>query len=633
MSAVKGGFWNRILRVNLTTGKHTVVSWPESDLRKYLGCIGLGMKIMLDETRPEMKATDPDAPFVLAAGPLSGTSAPSSSNLAVVSLNLTAPYAVGTGHTHGFWAAYLKHAGWDAIVFVGKADRPVFLWVDDDKVELRDASGIWGKDTRETERLIKRDLGDEEKVSVASIGPGGEVMLPGAAVKTDRNHGAHKGSVGAIMGSKHLKAVAVRGSKTVPLADRDKFVELTTQWSDAIHVVPASGIPPMGNVMKDAGVTRLYHEMGRRHMHAGKNFSDPLWGEKYTQRFVDQAANRFTVVPTPSYNCNIACSYDCIIHDGPYQGFTASLDGGGENMEGAASMIGIEDPAEALVMTDYYDAMGLDSAVPGALIAMAFELYEKGVLTKEQTGGLELNWGSMDAAMELLNQMIEGRGFGGNVLAKGLKEAARILGPNAEACIVHIRNGGMNLHDWRGVYSIMLGEIMSSGAGVAWQGTGTEFPVPEPDLGFDVPDEPFVLKGKPETVFKTQCVKLWEDTLGTCWFAGWGLGGRVKYEADAIRYATGWDDFTPEEALQIGERMVVLQRLLALKRGFTREDEMDISQRVLEAPTAGSAKGRTIMPHLEDMVAEYYEVAGWDLTTGVPGKEALDRVGLSWPLA
>lgn len=628
---MKGGFWNRVLRVDLTVGSCTAETLPdEASLRKFGGGIGFGMKVLLDELRPGQGPTDPATPLVLATGPLTGTSAPSSSNLAIVTLNFNTPYAVSTSHTHGYFAAYLKHAGWDAIVVTGRAEKPVYLWIDDDDVQIRDASGVWGQDTRETERLIKRELKDEQKISVLCIGPAGEAILPGASLRNDRNHGAHKGSPGAIMGSKLLKAVAVRGTRKVPLHRPEAFFEGTQKWDAAIHEPPPEGgTPSMGTIMAKAGVTRLYSMMGKHHMTACKNLSDPVWAEQYTQRFVNDVNQKFTVVPKESYNCSIACAYDCTINTGTYQGLTASLCGGAENLDGAAAMIGIEDPAEALVITDYYDGMGIDSSVGGSLMGMAFELYNKGVLTKENTGGLDLTWGNLDAAMELLQQMIEGRGFGGNVLAKGLKEAARILGPAAEACVVHIRGGGMNIHDWRGAWSILLGQILSSGAGVAWQGTGVDSFTSEPDLGLDKLGTPHVPEGKADAVFRTQRKKLFEDTVGICWFAAWGVRGVMQFVAEAIRDATGWDDFTPEEALLIGERLIVMQRLLALRRGFTPKDEFDVSQRILEAPSSGVAAGRTLRPHLERMVRDYYALADWDLQTGAPSRAVLERLALT----
>lgn len=627
---MQGGFMGKLLRVDLSAGTTATTPLPdETVLRKYMGGIGLAMRMLLDETTAEMQATDPEAPIFFMNGPLAGTAAPSSSNLAIVSLNYDTPYAVATGHSHGYWAAYLKHAGYDGIVVTGRAEKPVYLWVDDDHVEIRDAAELWGEDTRDTERLIKRELGDEEKISVACIGPAGENMLHGASVKNDRNHGAHKGSVGAVMGSKHLKAIAVRGTGQVPLADRNAFVDLSAKWDAAIKAErgPGEGTPSIGALLADGGVTRLYTVIGEKHMVGCKNLSDPLWGEGYAQRFVDRAnSDAWTVTPKESYNCNIACAYDCTINSGEYAGFTASMCGGGENIEGAAAMVGIEDPDQALALTDHFDAMGIDSSVAGALMGLSFELYERGILTSEQTGGLELNWGNFDAAMTLMEQMCSGKGFGGEVLAKGLKEAARLLGSDAESSVLHIRGGGFNMHDWRPAWSVLLGQIVA-GAGVCWQGPGVDAWTTEPDLGYTEFATPFVPEGKAEAVAKTQAKKLWEDTLGVCWFACWGVKGVLDYAAEAMALATGWSGFDRDEAMLIGERMINLQRIIAIKRGFKPSDEFDVSDRLLEAPTAGAAKGQTIKPHLKRLVNEYYGHMGWD--DARPTEATLARLGLS----
>lgn len=630
---MQGGFTGKLLRVDLAA--RTIETTPTPDepvLRKYGGGIGLGMRLLLDETTPDVQATDAEAPIMFMNGPLAGTSAPSSSNLAIVCLNYDTPYAVATGHSHGYWAAYLKHAGYDGIVVTGRAEQPVYLWIDDDRVEIRDASQLWGEDTRETERLIKRELGDEEKISVACIGPAGENMLHGASIKNDRNHGAHKGSVGAVMGSKRLKAIAVRGTGQVPLADRNAFVDLTAKWDAAIKAErgPGEGSPSIGSLLADGGVTRLYTLIGEKHMVGCKNLTDPLWGEGYAQRFVDKANSPdWTVTPKESYNCSISCAYDCTINTGEYAGFTASMCGGGENIEGAAAMIGIEDPDQALALTDHFDAMGIDSSVAGALMGMSFELYERGILTQKETGGLALNWGNFDSAMTLMEQMCSGKGFGGEILAKGLKEAARLLGSEAESSVLHIRGGGFNMHDWRPAWSVLLGQIVA-GAGVCWQGPGVDAWTTEPDLGYTEFATPFVPEGKAEAVAKTQMKKLWEDTLGVCWFACWGVKGVLDYAAEAVALATGWSDFDRDEALLIGERMVNLQRIIALQRGFKPSDEFDISERLLEAPTAGAAAGKSIKPHLERMVNEYYRHMGWE--DARPTAATLERLGLTGEL-
>lgn len=628
-TGVAFGYAGKILRIDLSKESCTTTSLPdEKILRQYVGGIGLGMHLLLNEVDSGVAATDPEAPLMFMTGPLTGTSAPSSSNLAIVSLNANTPYAVATAHSHGYWAAYLKHAGYDAVVVTGRAKRPVYVWIDDDKVEIRAADKIWGKNTRDTERLIKRELGDEEKISVACIGQAGEAMLPGASIKNDRNHGGSKGSVGAVMGSKKLKAIAVRGSGKVRIHDPAAFGEVTKAWQDSITAErgPGEGSPSVAALLSKGGITRIYSFVGEHHMLAGKNLTNPLWGAKSANKFVE-AAKDWTITPKESYNCEIACSYDCTINSGEYAGFTASLCGGGENMEGAAGMIGIEDPAQAVILTDHIDGLGIDSSVAGALMGMAYELYNRGIISKANTGGLDLSWGNFDSAMTLLDQMCSGTGFGGTVLAKGLKTAAQLLGPPAEACVVHIRGGGINMHDWRTTWSVLLGQIVA-GAGVCWQGPGVDTWTTEPDIGYLEFANPFEVAGKAEAVAKTQIKKLWEDTLGVCWFACWGVKGVVGRSSKAIALVTGWADFDQEEALKVGERMVNLQRLIAVKRGFKPSDEFDISKRLLEAPSEGAAAGKSIEPHLKGMVEEYYGIMGWDKATGKPTPRTLERVGL-----
>lgn len=629
---IQGGYAKKILRVDLDTGEIRKEDLPEEKLlRKYIGGTGLALHYLLKETPAGATPTDSQTPLIFMTGPLAGTLAPSSCNYVVVSLNYDTPYAAGTGHSHGFWAAYLKHAGYEGVIVTGTAKKPVYLWIDDDRVELKDAGRVWGKDTRETERLIKEELGgDPDKLSVACIGPAGEALLHGAMIKNDRNHGAGKGSPGAVMGAKKLKAIAVRGSGRVPIAKHSAFLATVTKWEDNLFVTPEGGVPPVLSFVRKGGVTRTYHKIGEASMLAGKNLSDPEWGKIYGRNYVEGCAE-WIVTPKPSYNCKIECAYDVKVTSGPFVGLTVSPCGGGENTEGAAAMIGVEDAAVALAMTDFYDAMGIESSTTGCVIAMAFEAYNRGVISKEETGGLELTWGNYEAAMALIEQMIKREGFGA-VLAKGLKEAARTIGKGVDKFTVHIKGGGINLHDWRPVWSVLFGEVIS-GAGVCWQAPGVDAWAGEPDLGYlkhppgMVDNLPQALE-KVEQVRRTQIKKLWEDCLGVCWFATWGVKGVLTLAPKALAEAVGWDDFTSEEAMAVGERVTNMMRLIYAQRGFKKEDEFDVSPRLLEPPSSGAAKGKSLAPFLPQMVDEYYRQMGWQVETGFPTPETLARLGL-----
>jgi len=624
------GNQNRILRVDLSTRRVECEPLPsEPVLRQYVGGTGLALYYLVRETTPAMRATDPATPLIFMTGPLAGTSAPSSSNYVVVSLHYDVPYAPGAGHSHGYWAAYLKFAGYDGLIVTGAAEGPVYLFIDDDKVQIRDASHIWGEGTHETERRIKAEIGGaaDDKISVACIGPGGEALLHGACIKNDRNHAAGKGSPGAVMGAKKLKAIAVRGTGSVEVAQPAVFQEIVAEWERNLFAVPEGGVPPFSVLLRDGGISRIYPFAADGGLVAGKNLTAPNWGKGYANNYA-KACSEWILEPRGSFNCQIACAYDVKITSGPYAGLTVSPCGGGENVEGSAAIIGIDDAGTAMVMTDFLDNMGLESAAVGAVLAMSFEAYERGILTKETTGGLELNWGNADAAMEVVQQMIEDRGFG-QKLRNGMKEAAAAVGGGAEQFLVHIKGAGINLHDWRPYWSTFLGQCIA-GTGPSHQAPGVDVVTGAPDFGYKQPPPGSGTshEGKALASRITQIEKIWEDSIGVCWFACSGIEGMTWLAPRAVAAATGWENFTREEALAVGERAINLMRLIAVSRGFKKEDDLDVSPRMLEPPTEGVGAGQSISPYLQRMIEEYYQLMDWDAQSGVPNKATLQRLAL-----
>ncbi|MCC7107295.1 MAG: hypothetical protein IT307_19340 [Chloroflexi bacterium] len=612
------GHQDRLLRVDLTEGRIWTEPLPPGDvLRKYVGGTGLALYYLIQGLRPGATATDPETPLIFMTGPLAGTRAPSSSNYVVTSLHYDIPYAPGAGHSHGVWAAFLKFAGYEGIIITGASPKPVYLWIDDDRVELRDAAEYWGVGTRDTERRLKQELADDPgTVSVACIGQAGESMLPGAMLKNDRNHGAGKGSPGAVMGAKKLKAIAVRGTGSVKLAEPRAFLQTATEWEGNLFITPEGQQPPLGALWHNGGMTRQHGYMARRGIAAGKNLTDPVWGKAFSDTYMEACAE-WRVDPQPSYNCAIACSYDVRIDSGPFKGFRASLCGGGEPFEGAAGMIGVEEPGAILAMTDHFDDIGMEAGVGGALLGAAYEAYSRGIIGTEQTDGLELTWGNYDAAMEVLQQMLNRRGFGGR-LAGGLKEAAAAIGGGADRFMVHVKGAGINMHDWRPLWGALLGQILA--------GTGPCHQIEYPSLAFQSPL--LTPEGKGQAVARTQIQKIWEDCIGVCMFACQGVQDVTLLAPRAVAQATGWNGFDTNEAMLVGERVVNMMRMIAVSRGFTRQDELDVSPRLLEAPANGPAAGHAMGPYFEQMVDDYYRAMGWEVETGRPSAETIRRLGL-----
>ena len=559
-----------------------------------------------------MHFTDPDAPTIVMTGPLTGTRAPSASDWTVVTLHGTIPYAPGVSHAHGYFGARLKRAGCDGIVIEGASPRPVYLWIDDDTVELRDAGTLWGMDTFETPQAIGTRHGDPDNISVACIGPAGEELMRGASIRADGSYGASKGGAGVVWGSKKLKAIAVRGTREVPLHDRDAFMDVCHRWREAAR----------GN--HDEAEMKSMGKFARLGLVPANNFTDPEFQTEWGRRY-EEELKHWKITPVGSWECDYKCHSDTLITTGPFAG-TRVVGYVAEVIEDGATLIGIKDPGTGVAMSNFYDAMGADPAESGRLIAMAFELYNKGRLTREETGGLDLTWGNDEAARELFVQILHRQEPLGNILAAGHKEAIKTLGGGT---FVHIKGAGFNSHDLRGFgIGRLFGNIVA-GAGPGWQGVGVESG-PEPDMGYVEPMDRSSADGKAEACYKTGIKKLWEDSIGICWFACRGVAGISEFVPKAVSHATGWD-VSWHEALTVGDRLIQLMRLIAISRGFRKEDDLDTSDRVLGDAEVGPAAGRALGPHLARMLDEYYELAGWDLTTGAPTPERLARVGLPEP--
>ncbi len=617
---MRGGYVGKVLRADLTSRRlkdETLIDFfPENILREYVGCFGLGLKFLYDHLRVGTRATDPENPLIFMTGPLTGVaSIPAATNTTIVTLNADTMFTAGRSHSHGFWGPHLKFAGYDGIILLGAASQPVYLWVNDGDAEIRDASRFWGKDkdTHETEDLIKQDVG-EPKASVAAIGPAGENLAAGALIANDKNHSFSHSGVGVVMGSKKLKAIAVYGTRRVPIADLESLKQVSARWKENLFK------SEVAKGESNAGAGKGNYAYEKEHSIAsGKNFLEvnpPQWG-------IGMSDNEFVL--RPCFACPIACSYDVKVTAGPFKGYVATMNGGGENLEGAASISGVYEMGAAFYLCDLCDRLGFESSTVGCTIALAIECYEKGLLKKEDTDGIELTWGDARLVERLLRMASRKEGRLGELLVLGPKRAAERIGGDAPKFAIHVKGTGMNLHDWRAAWGTMLGQIV--GGGSSWPAHGANVYAPEPDVGYEQFVDPLDPEAQPSAVAKTWPKKYWDDCHGTCWFSTWGVPGSVSLTAEAIAAVTGWD-FKPEEALKVGERMVHLERAFNLRLGLKPTDDYDVSPRIVESPPAGRGKGKPMAPHVKAMVTEVYRLLGWDEKTGKPLKSTLQKVGL-----
>ncbi len=610
-----------LLSVDLTRGRIESLDVAAAIRQRWIGGTGLGIYLLSQEIRPGIRATDPECPAFVLTGPLTGTEIPQSSDWVIVTVNADLPTHICASHCHGYFGARLRQAGWDGIVLRGRAASPTYLWIRDGDVELRSASALWGLDTCETDVRLRETLGTADRpVSVACIGPAGEQLVYGASVRAESAYGASQGGAGIAWGAKNLKAIAVSGSRPVPLADPEGLGRVAERWLQALRDHPFK--PPLA--MQADGL-RVMPGLAERGFVPGRHFTDPEAGVRWGRRLAEDLL-RWRIEAVGSWNCEMACHHRTECTTGPMAGVVVS-GYGGEVMEELGPNMGIEDPGVALALSGEVDRLGMGAGWVPRVVAMLMEAYNAGEIGLAETGGLDLRWGNYEAVLELLHLTVQRRGLGA-LVARGLRETARALGIEHRA--VHMKGIGFNDHEQRAAPMMLFQSQVASGAGPTWQSAislaaGTSGS--EPDLGLKGLD-PHDLEGIADATFRSQCKKLWEDCLGVCYFATRGIAGILLMEAEALQCATG-QLLTPHDALLTGERLINLQRLVLLHLGYAAQDDFDIAPRLLEKIRSGPAAGIGLtMEELRSVRDQYYACLGWSTATGSPGRSVLERLGL-----
>ena len=601
------GYAGKILRVDLTHGKITEESPDEAALRKYVGGAGLGAKFLYEEVPPGLDCFDPENRLILTSGPFGGTQIPGGGTFSVSTKGVLTGGAASC-QANGFWGAFLRLSGFNGVVVQGACDHLVYLYIHDGKAELRDAGHLAGKDTWETDEAIKKELGYKKReMSIAAIGPAGEKLVKFAAIVADKGHVAGHNGMGAVMGSKKLKAIAVaRGKNKIPLKDPQRVSEMTKEILETIKSSPwQSNLYKYGTL----GTYRTVEKIGALPI---KNYTTNIYPnpEKLHQFTPEYIRERFQPKPEPCWACHMHHCHESTITEGPYKGLVVE-EPEYECLSAMGSQIGNMEVASAMMLTNVVDRMGLEMNETGWVVGLVMECYEKGMLTKEQTGGLEMTWGNVEAVRELLQKIARREGFG-KTLAGGVKEAADRIGGEAPNFAVYTKKGNTPRgYDHRAYWTEMFDKLTSN------TGTLESRPYPRNPVGVFSPEEvvKVTTSGKGRMSF--------EDTLGTCRFA---VLVEVKTLAELLRAVTGWD-FTEEEGQTVGLRILNLTRAYNFRCGHTREMEAP-SPRYGSPPINGPAEGKSIVPVLDEMLDRYYVAMGWDKKTGKPLPETLKKLGL-----
>lgn len=616
----------KILDVNLCEGL-TEQTPTERYSEGVLGGIGVAVQALLERVDAGVRPLDPENMITFNAGVLVGTSSPSACRTTIASMNvLTGGY--GSASAAGYFAPELKYAGFDSIFVSGKASRPVFLFVSDGKAEILDASHLWGKTTWDTEDLIRQQFGDQS-IQVLSIGPAGENLVSAANVMVCRNRSASRCGLGAIMGSKNLKAIAVRGSGIIQVAQPESFVRCCGRHSG--HLASTNTATMLRRYGTPASFPQ-WNEIGNL---PGKNFQTNRLTEKGALSFTPELLEEKVIQKNfGCFSCSIHCTQLNSIKSGKFKGTS------GEKLECQAfwdfgAKLGVE-TIEAVVKGSTLCAeLGLDMNNATGAISFAMECYQRGLITERDTNGLKLEWGDEEVIVELLHQIAHVRGIG-SLLKDGAVAAAKTIGNDSEKFAMHVK--GQDLaEEFRGLVGWALGIMVSERGGAHTTGAplAERYSVsPERSqelFGISTASDPMAYEGKAELVVYYQRFHSALEALGTCFFSSNWIGAEMLGPEDYVtlyNLAMG-SNISVDDLMMAGERIHTLQKLFNIKhRGFSREEDVPQDRMFEVPPNQTNTKIGLDRGKWSKLLDDYYALHDWDVKTGYPRPECLSRLGL-----
>jgi aldehyde:ferredoxin oxidoreductase len=604
------GYAGRVLRVDLTTGKTRFEKLDEETAKKYIGGIGLGMKLWLANSKAGVDAFNADNPLVLAVGPVSGTMFPTGGNGHAFISKSPATNGIGEAVSHGTFGTEIKRAGYDAVILTGKAERPVYLWIDDDSVQLLDAEQIWGKSPSETEDAIKEEIGDYY-VRVASIGLAGEKQSKIACIINEKTRAAGRTGLGAVMGSKNLKAIAVRGTRDIVVAKPDEFIEMVKEFHERMKGPAAQKYRTLGSAENVMIQNALFCMPTRNYNNAHFENAVKVSGETLNERYIAKiiACN----------SCAMRCEHEAVVRDGPYKGTMARMEY--DNIWALGPNCGV-DRLDAIIkaaeLCNYY---GLDAQSTGVTVSFVMDCHETGILSHEDLGGIDAHFGNAEALLQLIEKIGKREGIG-DVLADGVKVAAEKIGKGSDKLAQNIKGLEVTGYDLRCLKTAALGFAVSfRGADHNRSGAYTF------DLTGKV-DRLKAEKGRGKLVKDSEDVYALLDSLIICKNAKGTLYKELADMAKLYALVTGYE-MTPEELSLAGQRINTLARLINVREGLSRKDDT-LPWKVMNQPIPddGPAKGAVVtQEELDLLLDDYYQSRGWT-ADGIPTKSQLDKLGM-----
>jgi aldehyde:ferredoxin oxidoreductase len=604
------GYAGKILHVDLNTGKTRTEKLKEDTAKKYIGGIGLGMRLWLANSKQGVEPFSPENPLVLALGPISGTMFPTAGNGHAFVSKSPETFAIGEAVAHGTFGAELKRAGYDAIILTGKSEKPVYLWIDDELIQLLDASHLLGKSPAETEDAIKDDLGDYY-IRVAAIGIAGEKLSRIACIINEKTRAAGRTGLGAVMGSKNLKAIAVRGTRDIVPAKPDEFMDMVKEFHERMKGPATRKYRTLGTPENVLVHNALYCMPTRNYNNAHFEEADKVSGEVLNEKFVAKIIG--------CSSCAMRCEHEVVVPEGPYKGTMTRMEY--ETLWAMGPYCGInrlDTIIKAMELANYY---GMDAISTGVIAGFTMDCYENGILTQKDLDGIEANFGNSEALLQLIEKMGKREGIG-DILAEGVRIAGQKIGKGAEKLAQHIKGLEVTGYDLRCLKTAALGFAVSfRGADHNRHGA----------YAFDVKGKVNRLKaekGRGKLVRDMEDTYALIDSFIVCKFSRGTYYKELADMAKLYNLVTGIE-MTPEELKRSGERINTVARLINIREGLGRKDDT-LPWKVMNMPIPdeGPVKGAVVtQEELDLLLDDYYESRGWTLE-GVPTAEKLKELGM-----
>jgi aldehyde:ferredoxin oxidoreductase len=604
------GYAGRVLHIDLTTGKTRVEPLNEDQAKKYIGGIGLGMRLWLDHSKAGVDPFSPDNPLILTTGPISGTVWPTGGNGHAFVSKSPQSYGVGEAKAHGSFGTELKRAGYDAIILKGKSERPVYVWVDDDAVQLLDASSLMGKSPAETDDAIREELGDYY-IRVAAIGVAGEKLARMACIINDKTRACGRTGLGAVMGSKNLKAIAVRGTRDITVAKLDEFMEYVKEFHERMKGPATQKYRTLGTPENILVHNSLSCMPTRNFNNSRFEGAEKVSGEVLNDKFVAKIIG--------CSSCAMRCEHMCVVAEGPYKNTMTRMEY--ETLWALGPYCGV-DRLDAIIkgmeLSNYY---GIDAISAGVTIGFAMDCYENGILTQKDLDGIDAKFGNADAMVQLVGKIGKREGVG-DLLADGAKYAADKIGKGSEKLAATIKGVETTGYDLRCLKTAALGFAVSfRGADHNRHGA----------YAFDVKGKVNRLiaeKGRGKLVRDMEDVYNLIDSFILCKFSRGTYYKELPDMAKLYTLVTGFE-MTPEQLKQAGERIQNVARLFNIREGLGRKDDT-LPYKVMHVPIPdeGPSKGAVVtQAELDLLLDDYYEARGWT-KEGVPTMAKLKELGM-----